>query len=90
MDSLKPLGGEDSLGYGCQVGVYAQHVYTSPPENQTVLEYLHKQAARGKKDQEVLEAAGALLFRKAHVKKRIAVLSGGESARPDSAWPGCC
>jgi ATP-binding cassette subfamily F protein 3 len=81
VDSLKPLAGEVRWGYGCQVGVYAQHVYTSLPEGQTVLEYLHQQAARGKKDQEILEVAGALLFRKAHVKKPIAVLSGGERAR---------
>src|SRR6476469_1446803 len=79
--SLAPVAGEVRWGYGCQVGVYAQHVYTSLPEGQTVLEYLHQQAARGKKDQEVLEVAGALLFRKAHVKKPIAVLSGGERAR---------
>jgi len=81
VDSLKPLSGEVRWGYGCDIGVYAQHVYTSLPQNQTVLEYLHKQAAFGKKDQEVLEVAGALLFRKSHVKKPISVLSGGERAR---------
>ena len=81
VDSLKPLAGEARWGYGCQVGVYAQHVYTSLPENQTVLEYLHKQAAFGKKDQEILEVAGSLLFRKSHVEKPISVLSGGERAR---------
>jgi ATP-binding cassette subfamily F protein 3 len=81
VDSLKPLAGEVRWGYGCDIGVYAQHVYTSLPQNQTVLEYLHKQAAFGKKDQEVLEVAGALLFRKSHVKKPISVLSGGERAR---------
>jgi ATP-binding cassette subfamily F protein 3 len=81
VDSLKPLAGEVRWGYGCQVGIYAQHVYTSLPESQTVLEYLERQAAFGKKDQEILEVAGALLFRKAHVKKPISVLSGGERAR---------
>ena len=81
VDSLKPLAGEVRWGYGCQVGVYAQHVYTSLPENQTVLDYLHRQAARGKKDQEILEVAGAFLFRGPHVKKPISVLSGGERAR---------
>ena len=48
VDSLKPLAGEVRWGYGCQVGVYAQHVYTSLPEGQTVLAYLRQQAARGK------------------------------------------
>ena len=81
VDSLKPLAGEVRWGHGCKIGVYAQHVYTSLPEKQTVLEYLHEQAVFGKKDQEILEVAGALLFRKAHVKKPIAVLSGGERAR---------
>jgi ATP-binding cassette subfamily F protein 3 len=81
VDSLKPLAGEVRWGFGCQIGVYAQHVYTSLPESQTVLEYLHKQAAFGKKDQEVLEVAGSFLFRRAHVEKPISVLSGGERAR---------
>src|SRR6185295_7887624 len=81
VDSLKPLAGEVRWGHGCQVGVYAQHVYTSLPENQTVLDYLHRQAAKGKKDQEVLEVAGSFLFRGPHVEKPISVLSGGERAR---------
>src|SRR5580692_705031 len=62
VSSLKPLAGEVRWGFGCQVGVYAQHVYTSLPQSQTVLEYLDQQAAQGKKDQEILEVAGALLF----------------------------
>lgn len=81
VDSLKPLAGEVRWGYGCQVGVYAQHVYTSLPEHYTVLEYLERQAAEGKKDQEILATAGALLFRKAHINKPVSVLSGGERAR---------
>src|SRR5436190_13878782 len=63
VNSLKPLAGDVRWGYGCQVGVYAQHVYTSLPEKQTVLEYLERTAARGTKAQEILGAAGALLFR---------------------------
>jgi ATP-binding cassette subfamily F protein 3 len=81
VDSLKPLTGDVRWGYGCQIGVYAQHVYTSLPDKQTVLEYLQKQAAFGKKDQEILEVAGSLLFRDAHLEKPITVLSGGERAR---------
>jgi ATP-binding cassette subfamily F protein 3 len=81
VDSLPPLAGEVRWGYGCQVGVYAQHVYTSLPEKQTVLDYLQRQAAPGKKIQEILEVAGSLLFKGAHVEKPIAVLSGGERAR---------
>ena len=81
VDSLKPLSGDVKWGHGCQVGVYAQHVYTSLPESQTVLDYLHRQAARGKNDQQILQVAGSLLFRGAHVEKKISVLSGGERAR---------
>ncbi len=81
VDSLKPLAGEIRWGHGCKIGVYAQHVYTSLPQDQTVLDYLHGQAAFGKKDQEILEVAGSLLFRGPHVKKPVSVLSGGERAR---------
>jgi ATP-binding cassette subfamily F protein 3 len=81
VDSLKPLGGAVRWGFGCQIGVYAQHVYTSLPENQTVLDYLRGQAAFGKSDQEILEAAGSFLFKGEHVRKSISVLSGGERAR---------
>jgi ATP-binding cassette subfamily F protein 3 len=81
VDSLKPLAGEVRWGFGCDVGVYAQHVYTGLPEKQTVLEYLRQEAAFGKKEQEILEVAGSLLFRGSHVKKPISILSGGERAR---------
>lgn len=81
VDSLPPLEGEVRWGYGCQIGIYAQHVYTSLPEKQTVLDYLEYNAASGTKTQEILDLAGALLFRGEAVKKRIAVLSGGERAR---------
>lgn len=81
VDSLTPLGGSVSWGYGCLVGIYAQHVYTSLPERQTVLQYLEDNAAKGTKDQQILDVAGALLFSGDHVQKRISVLSGGERAR---------
>jgi ATP-binding cassette subfamily F protein 3 len=81
VDSLQPLQGEVKWGYGCEIGVYAQHVYTSLPEKQTVLDYLEDKAAPGTKNQEILDLAGALLFRGEQVKKRISVLSGGERAR---------
>lgn len=81
VDSLQPLAGEVKWGFGCKIGVYAQHVYTSLPDNQTVLGYLQSQATRGKKDQEILDVAGAFLFRGSHVRKPVSVLSGGERAR---------
>lgn len=79
--SLKPLGGDVRWGYGCDIGVYAQHVYTTLPQNQSVLEYLEYQAAPGTKSQAILDLAGSFLFRGDHVNKPINVLSGGERAR---------
>ncbi|WP_254507997.1 ABC-F family ATP-binding cassette domain-containing protein [Anatilimnocola floriformis] len=81
VDSLSPLAGEVKWGHGCQVGIYAQHVYTNLPEKQTVLDYLEYQAASGTKIQQILDMAGAMLFRGEAVKKKVSVLSGGERAR---------
>ena len=81
VDSLAPLAGEVRWGHGCDIGIYAQHVYTSLPEKKTVLDYLEYNAAAGTKTQQILDLAGALLFRGDAVKKRIEVLSGGERAR---------
>lgn len=79
--SLEPLAGGLRWGHGCEIGTYAQHVYTSLPPDQTVLEYLEYQANPGTTNQQILAQAGALLFRDSHVHKKISVLSGGERAR---------
>jgi len=79
--SLEPLAGEVRWGHGCGLGIYAQHVYTSLPENETVLGYLERAAAIGTKAQRILDLAGAMLFRGRAVEKKVAVLSGGERAR---------
>jgi ATP-binding cassette subfamily F protein 3 len=78
---LEPLAGEVRWGYGCDLGVYAQHVYTGLPEKSTVQEYLEYHAAPGTKTQTILDLAGSFLFRGDHVRKPISVLSGGERAR---------
>lgn len=79
--SLESLGGTVRWGHGCEIGTYAQHVYTSLPEQKTILEYLEYHAQPGTTNQDILAQAGALLFRDDHVHKKIAVLSGGERAR---------
>jgi ATP-binding cassette subfamily F protein 3 len=79
--SLDPVEGEVKWGYGCELGTYAQHVYTSLPENKTVLEFLEYEAIPGTKNQTILDTAGSMLFRGAAVEKKIRVLSGGERAR---------
>ena len=42
--SLDPLHGSLRWGFGCDIGCYAQHVYTSLPEHYTVKEYLCAEA----------------------------------------------
>ena len=81
VDSLPPLSGHVKWGYGCELGIYAQHVYGSLPPEQTVIQYLDRAAAVGTKSQRILDVAGAMLFRGKAVEKRISVLSGGERAR---------
>ncbi|XZE17759.1 ABC-F family ATP-binding cassette domain-containing protein [Pirellulaceae bacterium SH449] len=79
--SLQPLQGEVRWGHGCNIGTYAQHVYTSLPEKKTVLEYLEYEAIPGTKNQTILDTAGSMLFRGEAVNKKVSVLSGGERAR---------
>ena len=63
VNSLEPLAGEVRWGHGCNIGIYAQHVYTSLPQNQTVLEYLEERRPRRHKDPGNLE------------RRRVAALS---------------
>jgi ATP-binding cassette subfamily F protein 3 len=79
--SLPPISGEVTWGYGCQVGVYAQHVYSTLPEDKTVMEYLEYHAAPLTTTQQIKDVAGSLLFSGELIEKRIRVLSGGERAR---------
>ena len=79
--SLSPVAGSVKWGHGCDVGIYAQHVYTSLPETDTVLTYLERAARIGTKQQQILDLAGAMLFRGKAVEKKVRVLSGGERAR---------
>jgi len=80
-ESLDPISGSVRWGHASEVGVYAQHVYTTLDERDTVLEYLEHKAEKGTTDQQILAVAGSLLFRDEHVNKKIGVLSGGERAR---------
>ena len=79
--SLEPTEGEVIWGYGCQVGIYAQHVYTSLPNQKTVMEYLEYEAAPKTNTQQIKDVAGSFLFSGELIEKPIRVLSGGERAR---------
>lgn len=81
VNSLKPKSGHVKWGHNCNIGVYAQHVYTTLDENDTVLDYLEHMALTGTTNQQILAVAGSLLFRNEHTQKKIKVLSGGERAR---------
>jgi len=79
--SLESIHGSVKWGHHCEIGVYAQHVYTALEPKQTVLEYLEDKAIPGTTNQQILTVAGSMLFRGDHVRKKVQVLSGGERAR---------
>ncbi len=79
--SLEPRGGMMKWGYGVEVGTYAQHVYTSLDERQSIIEHLEYASDSETTRQDLLAMAGALLFRDEQIEKKIKVLSGGERAR---------
>ncbi len=79
--SLEPLDGTMKWGHGIEIGTYAQHVYTTLDERQTILEHLEYASDPDTTRQDVLAMAGALLFRDEAIQKKIKVLSGGERAR---------
>ena len=83
--ALPPLAGTQKWGYEMRIGTYAQHVFQSLPDNQTVRHWLEKQASAAPgphiRTQDVLDLAGTFLFRGDEVDKHIKVLSGGERSR---------
>ncbi|MBI1247790.1 ATP-binding cassette domain-containing protein [bacterium] len=79
--SLEAKGGEVKWGHGTEIGVYAQHVYSSLPANDTVEDYLLSARDSSISHQQVLAVAGSFLFRGDDVQKKVKVLSGGERAR---------
>ncbi|MEM9368956.1 MAG: ABC-F family ATP-binding cassette domain-containing protein [Planctomycetota bacterium] len=79
--SLEPIDGRLKWGHGIDIGTYAQHVYTSLDERQSILEHLEYASDPQTTRQDVLAMAGALLFRDEQIEKKIKVLSGGERAR---------
>jgi ATP-binding cassette subfamily F protein 3 len=81
---LPALGGGFAWGHGIRVGAYAQHVYQSLDTARTVQGHLERCAAEAPghtTSQQLLDLAGAFLFRGDDVGKRIGVLSGGERSR---------
>lgn len=83
--ALPPLAGTQKWGYEMRIGTYAQHVFQSLPDSQSVRQWLEKQASSAPgphiRTQDVLDLAGTFLFRGDEVDKHIKVLSGGERSR---------
>ncbi|MGD9633282.1 MAG: ABC-F family ATP-binding cassette domain-containing protein [Pirellulales bacterium] len=79
--SLEPRAGTVIWGFGCESGIYAQHVYTTLPQNDSVEEYLEHQAPPLTSPQYIKDIAGSFLFSGELIQKKIRVLSGGERAR---------
>ncbi|MEM6688751.1 MAG: ABC-F family ATP-binding cassette domain-containing protein [Planctomycetota bacterium] len=79
--SLDPIEGSLKWGHNIHLGTYAQHVYTSLDPRMTVLETLEYDSDSETTRQDVLNMAGALLFRDDQIQKKVKVLSGGERAR---------
>jgi ATP-binding cassette subfamily F protein 3 len=78
---LPPLSGLVRRSQGVDISYYAQHVYQSLHPTYTVRQHLEVAAAKDVLRQEVLDMAGALLFKGDDVEKPVSVLSGGERAR---------
>ncbi len=78
---LQPKGGSFKWGTGLKVAYYAQHVFQSLTPTHDVYAHLSHVAAEGIGQQDILDMAGAFLFKGDDVRKKVAVLSGGERAR---------
>ena len=80
-NNIPQIAGEVRWASGCDIAVYAQHVFQSIPEGGTVIQYLQGAATPGTTDQDVRDVAGSFLFSGSDIDKAITVLSGGERAR---------
>ncbi|MEM9645725.1 MAG: ABC-F family ATP-binding cassette domain-containing protein, partial [Planctomycetota bacterium] len=79
--SLPVIEGRMKWAHNTSIGTYAQHVYSSLDERQTVLEQLEYNSDPEITRQDLLAMAGTLLFRDEAIHKKVKVLSGGERAR---------
>ena len=78
---LPSKGGSFRWGYNCEIAYYAQHVVAALNPKHDVFTHLESHAAAAVSRQELLAMAGCFLFKGNDIKKKVPVLSGGESAR---------
>lgn len=79
--NLQPLGGSFRWGTGLKVAYYAQHVVETMDPKDDIYAYLRRGAPFEVTNQDILNMAGCFLFKGDEVRKKLAVLSGGERAR---------
>jgi ATP-binding cassette, subfamily F, member 3 len=77
---LSPTSGKRILGYNVTGAYYAQHQTEQLLPHITVLEEM-KRSASDESEERLRTMLGSFLFRGDDVKKKVAVLSGGEKAR---------
>lgn len=77
---LRPDGGDRTLGYNVEPAYYAQHQSEQLYDQNTVLDEM-KRVAVDESEESLRTMLGAFLFRGDDVRKKVAVLSGGEKAR---------
>ena len=78
---LAVKAGEFKWGFNIEVAYYAQHVFATLDPQGDVYAHLYKMAHATVTNQDILNIAGSFLFKGEDVKKKVAVLSGGEKAR---------
>ena len=86
--SLKPLDGEVSWGHGCEIGVYAQHVYTSFPQTKRCWNTWNTRPTRERRISRSWQwpdrcCFATTMFRKKSRSSRVA-------SELDCAWRVCC
>jgi ATPase subunit of ABC transporter with duplicated ATPase domains len=79
LNELKADQGQFAWSETVQVGYFAQDYRAQLSPEQTILQWMTDHIVAP--EQEIRKALGQVLFRGADVNKKIAVLSGGESAR---------
>jgi ATP-binding cassette subfamily F protein 3 len=77
---LTPTSGKRTLGYNVSAAYYAQHQMEQLLPHNTVLDEM-KRGALDETEERLRTMLGSFLFRGDEVKKKVAVLSGGEKAR---------
>ncbi|KTD07074.1 ABC-F family ATP-binding cassette domain-containing protein [Legionella jamestowniensis] len=79
LDELKPDQGQFEWSEAVNVGYFSQDYRTQLDPGQTVLQWLEDHVVASSQD--IRKVLGQVLFRGSDVDKKIAMLSGGESAR---------